>query len=431
MTKLFALCDCNNFYASCERVFNPALEGKPVVVLSNNDGCVIARSNEAKAMGIKMGEPFFRVRHLMDQGRLHVFSSNYALYGDMSDRVMQTLAQFTPRLEVYSIDECFMDLGGFIGKDTYTYANEIRQTVRQWTGIPVSLGAAPTKALAKIANRLAKKSAKAKGLLVLTDPYHIRKALEATPIEEVWGIGRRYAVLLQKQGIRTAQDFVQLPDNWVLRHMTVVGLRLLKELRGESCLELEETTPDKKAICTSRSFSTRITTFDTLLEATATYTASCAQKLRKQQSCASLLTVFITTNEFSQKDEQYCNSKTITLPMPTNSTLELVRYANMALAQIYRDGFSYKKSGVIVSGLVPANAVQLPLLHGEQTEKHARLMSAIDDVTKRFGNDTVKVATQGNASYRRKLWTSNSNLSIVGAASSGSVPGQTCSTSAS
>ncbi|AKD05360.1 Y-family DNA polymerase [Pontibacter korlensis] len=395
MTSLYALVDCNNFYASCERVFNPALNGKPVVVLSNNDGCVIARSAEAKELNIAMGEPFFRIRDLVESKQVHAFSSNYVLYGDMSDRVMQTLAQFTPNVEVYSIDECFLDLGDFYSIDLQAYSWEIKHTVWRWTGIPVSLGVAPTKALAKVANRLAKKSVKANGVLVLTEPQHIRKALQATKIDDVWGIGRQYAKFLKKRNILTAHDFASLSESWVRQHMTVVGVRLLKELQGESCLELEEAAPPKKGICTSRSFGKKVSTFDEMQEATATYAARCAQKLRQQKSCARLLTVFVTTNKFSENNRQYYNSKTICMPVATNSTLELVRYANIVLKAIYRDGYRYQKSGVIVTEIIPEGQVQLDLLDTVNREKHSQLMGVVDRLTDRFGRGMVKVAAQG------------------------------------
>ncbi|MBX0333424.1 Y-family DNA polymerase [Pontibacter sp. HSC-14F20] len=395
MTSLFALCDCNNFYASCERVFDPSLNGKPVVVLSNNDGCVIARSNEAKALGIPMGEPYFKIRNLVENGHLRSFSSNYVLYGDMSDRVMQTLSLFTPNVEVYSIDECFLDLGEFYDIDLNNYAWEIKRMVQQWTGIPVSLGVAPTKALSKVANRLAKKSTKANGVLVLTDPYHIQKALEATKIEDVWGIGRQYAKFLNKRNINTALDFSKLSEHWVKQHMTIVGVRLLKELRGESCLELDEVAPPKKNICTSRSFGKKVNTFDELREATASYAAKCAKKLRQQKSCANLVTVFVTTNRYSESDRQYSNSKTVALPVASNSDMELIHYASIALKEIYRDGYWYKKSGVIVSEIVPDSQIQLDLLDTVDRDKHARLMQVVDVLTDRFGRSKVRVATQG------------------------------------
>ncbi|WP_161887908.1 Y-family DNA polymerase [Pontibacter russatus] len=416
VTSLFALADCNSFYCSCERVFRPELNEKPVVVLSNNDGCVIARSNEAKELGIQMGVPFFEIRHLVENGHVQAFSSNYALYGDLSDKVMQTLSRFTPHVEVSSIDECFLDLGGFYKVDLHQYAWEIKQTVLQWTGIPVSLGIAPTKALAKVANKLAKKSRKANGVLVLTEPYHIQKALEATKVEDVWGIGRQHARFLKKRNILTARDFAQLSENWVRQHMTVVGVRLLKELRGESCLELEEVAPPKKGICTSRSFGKRVSSFDEVQEATATYAARCAKKLRQQGSSANLVTVFLHTNPFSAQDRQYAASKTVCLPVATNSDMELIRYANIALKTILREGYWYKKSGVIVTGIVPEGHVQLGLLDPVNRGKHARLMEAMDGLTDRFGRGKVRVATQGfdnswqlRSDYKSPGYTTNIN----------------------
>lgn len=393
--NLFALCDCNNFYASCERVFNPSMNGKPIVVLSNNDGCVIARSNEAKEMGIPMGEPFFRIRNLVENKQLYAFSSNYTLYGDMSNRVMQTLSQFTPHIEIYSIDESFLDLGSFYKKDLLSYSWEIKRTVYQWTGIPISLGVAPTKALAKIANKLAKKSEKANGVLLLQHPNHIKKALEATMVGDVWGIGGQYGKFLNKHGIYTALDFATTSENWVRKNMTVVGHRLLKELRGESCLDLEEVAPPKKGICTSRGFGKRVTDFEEVKEATASYAANCAKKLRKQKSCARVVTVFLATNSFSEKDKQYHPSKTVCLPVPTNSELELVHYAILALNTIYKEGFCYKKSGVYVTEIVPENHVQLDLFDDTDREKQKNLMSVMDNLSARFGKGKVKVATQG------------------------------------
>ncbi len=389
------LCDCNNFFASCERVFAPELNGKPVVVLSNNDGCVIARSNEAKKLNIPMGEPYFNIGNLVENGHVRAFSSNYVLYGDMSDRVMQTLAQFTPNVEIYSIDECFLDFSSFYKKDLSAYGREIRNTVQRWTGIPVSLGIAPTKALAKVANKLAKKSAKANGVLVLQEPRHIEAALKATAVEDVWGIGGQYAKLLHKHGMHTALDFSIASPTWVRKHMSVVGVRLLNELRGEACLALEEVAPPKKGICTSRSFGKKLTDFEDIQNATATYAARCAKKLRAQKSCARLITIFLNTNWFSDKDQQYHASKSIYLPVATNSGIELIHYANLALKAIYREGYWYKKSGVFVTDIMPESQVQLDLLDEVNRAKHRKLMAVMDTLTDRFGRERVKVAEQG------------------------------------
>ncbi|MFD2245212.1 Y-family DNA polymerase [Pontibacter ruber] len=394
MTSLFALVDCNNFYASCERVFDPKLEGKPIVVLSNNDGCIIARSNEAKALGIQMGEPAFKAKDVIEQHDVQVFSSNYTLYGDMSARVMQTLAQFTPNLEVYSIDEAFLDLGNFYGRDLNHYAQEMRNTVKTWTGIPVSVGIAPTKTLAKLANRLSKKSKKADGVLVLTDERHIEEALRRTEVGDVWGIGRRYAQKLAGFGIHTALDLRNASDAFVKKNMTVVGLRTVRELRGEACLDLELVAPNKQNICTSRSFGQSVSSLSELQEATANYASRCAAKLRRQKSCAGAITVFLQTNQF-RDEPQYFNSKTIALPTASNSTLELLHYANLALQALYREGYKYKKSGVIVSELRPQNQVQASLLDTVDRDKHQRLMQALDKLNSAWGRDKVTCAAQG------------------------------------
>ncbi|MHC2993739.1 SOS mutagenesis and repair protein UmuC [Pontibacter sp. HJ8] len=394
MTSLFALVDCNNFYASCERVFDPKLEKKPIVVLSNNDGCIIARSNEAKALGIKMGEPAFKAKDAIEQHNVQVFSSNYTLYGDMSARVMQTLAQFTPNLEVYSIDEAFLDMGNFYGRDLNQYAQELRNTVKDWTGIPVSVGVAPTKTLAKLANRLSKKSKKADGVLVLTDARHIEEALRRTEAGDVWGVGRRYAQKLAGFGIHTALDLRNASDTFVKKHLTVVGLRTVRELRGEACLDLELVAANKQNICTSRSFGSAVTSLSQLQEATANYASRCAVKLRRQKSCAGAITVFLQTNPF-REEPQYFSSKTLVLPTATSSTLELIQYASLALQALYRPGYRYKKSGVIVSELRPQNQVQASLLDTVDRDKHQRLMQALDKLNSAWGRDKVTCAAQG------------------------------------
>lgn len=395
MTSLFALVDCNNFYASCERVFNPALEGRPVVVLSNNDGCVIARSAEAKALGIGMGTPYFELRELIKRERVEVFSSNYELYGDMSARVVETLSQFSPNVEVYSIDESFLDLGDFYKVDLQAYAREIRQTVRQWLGMPVAVGAAPTKTLAKVANRLAKKSPKADGVLVLTDERHIEVALQRTEAGDVWGIGHRYARKLAGYGVRTAWDLRNVTDTFAKKHLTVVGLRTVRELRGEPCLDLELLPPAKQNICTSRSFGEAVTELDEVAEALATHVVRCATKLRRQGSKATAMTVFLMTSRFAGEGERYSNSRTLNLEAPTDSEPELIHKALKALREIYRPGFRYRKTGVLLLDLVPANSVQLSLLDTVDREKHALLMHTLDSLRERYGHYAVKYAAQG------------------------------------
>ncbi|PTX15024.1 DNA polymerase V [Pontibacter mucosus] len=395
MTSLFALVDCNNFYASCERVFNPSLEGKPVVVLSNNDGCVIARSGEAKALGIGMGTPYFELRDLIKREGVAVFSSNYELYGDMSARVVETLSQFSPHVEVYSIDESFLDLGDFYKVDLQAYAREIRQTVRQWLGMPVAVGVAPTKTLAKVANRIAKKSPKADGVLVLTDERHIEAALRRTGAGDVWGIGHRYARKLAGYGVHTAWDLRNVTDAFAKKHLTVVGLRTVRELRGEPCIDLELVPPAKQNICTSRSFGEAVTELDEVAEALATHVVRCATKLRKQGSKATAMTVFLMTSRFAGEGECYSNSRTLTFDAPTDSEPELIGKALKALRQIFRPGFRYRKTGVLLLDLVPANSMQLSLLDTVDREKHALLMHTLDTLRERYGHYAVKYAAQG------------------------------------
>lgn len=396
MTSLFALVDCNNFYASCERVFDPSLNGKPVVVLSNNDGCIIARSSEAKALGIQMGVPAFEVRDIVERHNVQVFSSNYELYGDMSARVVETLSRFTPHLEVYSIDESFLDLGDFYKIDLDQYGRTIRDTVWQWLGMPVAVGVAPTKTLAKVANRISKKSAKADGVLVLTDEQHIQEALRRTEAGQVWGIGHRYARKLSGFGVHTAWDLRNVTDSFAKKHLTVVGLRIVRELRGMACLDLEMTPPPKQGICTSRSFGTPLTKLADLKGALATHTVRCATKLRAQKSCAGVLTVFLETSRFIDPGQAFSNSRTVKLDCPTASELELLRYATSALGSIYREGYRYKKIGIILQELVPDNQVQLSLLSGPNIDRDMKLMQTLDSLRDRFGHKSVRYGVQGS-----------------------------------
>ncbi|QKG80358.1 Y-family DNA polymerase [Tenuifilum thalassicum] len=392
---MYVLADCNNFYASCERVFNPSLIGKPVIVLSNNDGCVIARSNEAKALGIKMGEPAFKIKDTIERHNVAVFSSNYTLYGDMSQRVMNTLASFTPDIEIYSIDEAFLGLHGFRYVDLIEYASQIRKTTMRNTGIPISLGIAPTKTLAKVANHIAKKQPAHNGVyMIATDEQRV-EALKNYEIGEVWGIGRQYSKFLMRYGVNTAYDFTKMPAGWVRRHMSVVGLRTQKELLGIPCIDLEHTAPPKKAIATTRSFGEMQTDLGYLKEAVASFAANCAHKLRKQKSVAQIVMVFAHTNYFRDDLPQYSASKTITLPVPTSSSIELAHYAIEALKRIYKPGYSYKKAGVIVSGISTNQHIQTSLFDTIDREKHNRLMAAMDKINDKYGRGTVKIAAQG------------------------------------
>ena len=396
---LFALVDCNNFYASCERVFNPRLEGKPVVVLSNNDGIVVARSNEAKALGIAMGVPEFQIRRLIRAHDVQVFSSNYVLYGDMSQRVMETLGQFTPNLEIYSIDEAFLSLSGFTSRDLTEYGREIRATVKRWTGIPVSVGIAETKTLAKVAARVAKRSKNAAGVFNLATSQDRNALLAEIPVEDVWGIGANWARLLKRHGIATALALREADVHWVRGTMGVVGERLVRELNGVSCLPLEDCPPPKQGITVSRSFGRPVTSLSEMREAIAAYTARAAEKLPGERLAATVLTVFLTTNSF--KDEpQYSNAATIKLPVATGNTSDLLRYALPGVEQIYRDGYRYKKAGVMLTGLVPACQVQGDLFDRQDRERVQQLMRALDGLNDRMGAGTLRYAAEG----QRQQW---------------------------
>lgn len=390
---MFGLMDCNNFYASCERAFNPSLNGRPVVVLSNNDGCVIARSNEAKALGIRMGVPAYQIQELVRENKIAVFSSNYTLYGDMSGRVMSILSELVPAIEVYSIDEAFADLSGI--QDLHLLGEEITRKVTRGTGIPVSLGIAPTKTLAKVANKFAKKYRAYNRLCIMDTEEKRTKALQLFEIGDVWGIGRRQAAKLEKQGVKTAFDFIQLPGSWVRKHMTVVGERTWKELRGISCIDMETAPPAKKQICTSRSFGKMIEDFGTLSEAVATHASACARKLRQQQAYATSLMVFIHTNNFREDLPQYWKNIVVRFPVPTHDTLEIVHHALAGLKSIFMEGYRYKKAGVIITEIT--HTAQLGIFDTIDRDKRERLMQAVDKINGSYHHH-VKLAVQGSGS---------------------------------
>ena len=389
---MFGLMDCNNFYASCERVFNPVLNGHPVVVLSNNDGCVIARSNEAKALGIPMGAPAFQIKEVVQKYNVAVFSSNYTLYGDMSGRVMSILAEQAPEIEIYSIDEAFVNLSGI--KDLSKVGARIVSRIVRGTGIPVSLGIAPTKTLAKIANKFAKKYPAYNRVCIIDSEEKRIQALKLTEIADVWGIGRRQSTKLEKQGVKTAYDFTQLPGSWVRKNMTVVGERTWKELQDISCIDMESAPPAKKQICTSRSFGKMVVDFDTIAEAVATYASTCAKKLRQQKSYALSLMVFIHTNNFREDLPQYWRNTVITLPVPTSDTLEIVHYALAGLRNIFMQGYQYKKAGVIITEIV-SGGVQMGLFDNIDRSKRERLMQTLDQINGEH-SQLVKLAVQGS-----------------------------------
>lgn len=388
---MFGLVDCNNFYASCERVFNPSLNGKPIVVLSNNDGCVIARSNEAKALGIKMGVPAYQIKDLVKKHDIAVFSSNYVLYGDMSGRVMSMLADIAPKIEIYSIDEAFINIDGIQGLQSLGL--KIVNQVTRGTGIPVSVGIAPTKTLAKLANKFAKKYPAYNRLCIINTEEKRIKALQLTDIVDVWGIGRRQAAKLEKRGVKTAYDFTQLPGSWVRKNMTVTGERTWKELRGISCIDMESAPPAKKQICTSRSFGKMVEDIDTMSEAIATHASTCAKKLRQQKSYAMSLMVFIHTNNFREDLPQYWKNTIVQFPIPTSDTLEIVEYALAGLKTIFMEGYQYKKAGVIITEIT-TNA-QLGLFDSIYRDKRERLMQVVDKINGKHQHH-VKLAIQGS-----------------------------------
>lgn len=390
---MFALIDCNNFYASCERVFRPNLNGKPIVVLSNNDGCVIARSNEAKALNIPMGAPAFEYEQLFIKNNVHVFSANFALYGDMSSRVMNILSEYTPNIEIYSIDEAFLDFNGFEKFNLQAYCQQIQRKVLKCTGIPISIGIAPTKALAKVANKIAKKFPKETNSVHIIDTDEKRiKALKWTKVEDVWGIGRQHAKRLNALNINTAYDFTLMSDEWVKKNMSIVGYRLQRDLQGLPTIQMEDVQP-KKNIATTRSFEKNYTEFHELKERVISFAVSCSEKLRKQNSCCNSLMVFIHTNGFRQDLPQYSRNIVVKLPYPTSSSIELSKFAVQALAKIYRSGFQYKKAGVIIMDFTPDEALQLNL-YENRNPKHINLMQAVDKINSSLGQQKIKLAGQ-------------------------------------
>jgi DNA polymerase V len=385
-----ALVDCNNFYASCEAEFQPKLSGLALVVLSNNDGCVVARSPQAKAAGIRMGEPVFKIRQLIEQQNVQVFSSNYSLYGDISQRVMIALSQFTPEIEIYSIDEAFLDLSGFEHRDLAQYGQEIRDRVNQWTGISVSLGIAPTKTLAKVANRVAKKSGS--GVCHLTQ-LNVDEVLSALDIEDVWGIGRRHAKSLRSHGINTALQLRDADPVWAKQKYSVVMQRTILELRGHPCIPLELAPPSRKSIMVSRSFSRPVTELRELREAIATHLSRAAEKLRHYRLTANVLQIFAHTSRF--RDNYYTNGVTVSLPVATQDTTELLFYAMAGAEAIYRPGHAFAKAGVLLLELQPETLVQGHLFEQRDTERSKLLMQTLDNLNRQFGARTLQYASAG------------------------------------
>ncbi len=391
---MFTLVDCNNFYASCERVFNPNLIGKPVAILSNNDGCVISRSDEAKALGLPMGAPIFKWESFCKANNVTVLSSNYPLYGDMSSRVMSILKQYSPEVEVYSIDESFLYFKGFDNYDLTKYGLEIKSRILKWTGIPTCVGIAPTKALSKVANKIARKYPnQTKGVYVMDTEEKRIKALKWLSVDDVWGVGRQLSKRLQTKGCKTAFDFTQLPDVWVKKNFSVVEARLKRDLEGIPTLKLDEIITQKKMIATTRSFDYSYSDIEYIKERVSTFAVSCAEKLRKQGSSCHVIIVMLKSDKHKKELEQHRTSTSVNLTYPTSSSLIISNCAISALMSIFKKGIQYKKAGVIVTGLVPIDNHQLHLFDAENP-KHQPLMKSIDSLNAKYKNNKIRIANQ-------------------------------------
>jgi DNA polymerase V len=392
-SPIFALVDCNNFFCSCERVFNPKLAKLPVAVLSSNDGCIIARSQEVKDLGIPMGAPYHLYKDKIKSGNVQILSCNFQLYGDMSNRIMSILSQFTPDMEVYSVDEAFLKLDGFKSKDLVKYCEEIRSTILKWTGIPVSIGIGQTKTLAKVANCIAKKS-KQKGVFDIRAKEVQHKALESFKIEDLWGVGRKFSVRFRMLGIDTAQQLRNVDTKWIRTHYSVVGERMIRELNGMSCLEISEIKPNK-TIISSKSFGKYVTDIESLSEAISTYTARASEKMRKQNSKAMGIYIYIRTNTFSKIDKQYSNGISIGFEVATCDTSALINAALKCLNVIFRDGYKYKKAGIMLFNLVSANTRQNDFFAEHDDPKREALMRALDDINFSIKRNIIGMAAQG------------------------------------
>ncbi len=415
--KLFALVDCNNFYASCETVFNPSLRGKPLVVLSNNDGCVISRSPEAKRMGIKMGQPFFEIKKLVEDGKLFALSANFTLYGDLSRRVMETLFSISPKVEVYSIDEAFLYLEGLPVTDYEKYGKFIKEKVYRWTGIPVAVGIAPTKTLAKAATYIAKRESE-EGVIYIAPGEDFSTYLKKLPVEDVWGIGRNYSKFLKSKGIKTAYDFTLIPEDWVGRYMKINGLRTLLELRGKPAIPAE-TGGNRHSFITSRTFGTPVEKFEDLWSAVSTFVSLAGERMREEEYYATSISVFISGGTFSNP---FFMQESEILSSPTDFTPELIDAARRILERIFKKGKEYKKAGILLGGLIMKKNFQFELFTPtEVVRKKESLMEAVDRINTRYGKDAVYFASS-KISFRwhsvqkklsRKFTTSWAELPVV------------------
>lgn len=396
--SIFALIDCNNFYASCERVFDPSLRHKPIAILSNNDGCIIARSDEAKKAGVEMGVPAFKIKDLIKKKNVVMKSSNYALYGDMSRRVMDTLRNLTPKVEPYSIDEAFIEFPKLIADDLEQFGREIRTTVKRWTGLPVSVGIAPSKTLAKIANERAKSNPKYNGVLNLVDAPQLDGLLKQTALTDIWGIGAGLSQRLFKEGIRNAYQLKQQINRkeWVRGKISVTGLRTVMELNGDPCLEVENIQDPRKGIMTSRSFGKAVTNYNDLSEAIAQFISISAEKLRAQNSVASLLHVTLRTNKYSTYKSKYKYSIAFPLHMPTANTAYLIKCGHACLDRLYQRNLRYKKASVMLTGILSESEVQTDLFSNDQyTVDEYKLMQKVDEINTKYGTETTHFASTG------------------------------------
>lgn len=400
--EVFALVDCNSFYCSCERVFQPQYNKRPIIVLSNNDGCAVARTDEAKALGIEMGAPYFKIKDICKKNNVLVFSSNYTLYGDMSRRVMTLLSEFTPELEVYSIDEAFLSLKGF-NRNLTDYGIEIKSTIKQQTGIPVSVGLASTKVLAKMANKMAKKGAfKSVGVLSLESESQIDELLGQFPVEDLWGIGRKSAEKLKSLNIRTARHLRDANELMIQKVLTIQGRRIVKELKGESCIDLQLSDPDKKQIISSRSFGRSVLSLHEIQESVANHISTAAEKLRRQNSLCKTLMVFIHTNRF-KNTPQYYNSGIINLTTGTSITNKLIKSSFQILDSIYKEGFEYKKCGVMLADLYPQTHSQTDLFGLHDTTNEELQMEVLDKINLYHDKGTLKFAACGVNQFWKML----------------------------
>ena len=389
--KIFALIDCNAFYVSCERVFNPKLNNKPVVALSNNDGCIIARSKEAKALGIKMGVPLFKVKDIVERENVTVFSSNYTLYADMSRRVMNIISEFAPSIEVYSIDEAFIELTN-MNVDYESYVRQMRKVILQYTGIPVSIGIASTKTLTKVANHIAKDDESLEGVCSLIQHKNLDQVLEDTNVTDVWGVGRQLSKKLIANGIFNAKLLKNCEDAWVRKMMSVNGLKTVSELREISCLDLEETSATRKSCCTTRSFGKPLINLEDIEQAVTTFARRATERIRGENLTASTVSVFLRTNPFD-RNRYYSNSSTTTLSYPTYDTIQIVKTALQLTKIIFRENYKYKKAGVLLSGFYE-KGTETKDLFSEARYRSPKLMSAVDQINERYGSDTIQIATE-------------------------------------